>query len=718
MANNKTFIIQIDGIDKAYEDLGKLSERLSTIDKQIGNSKTSTLISEAFGQASQVVSDFSKNIDNLAAAVNGLQPLITAVGTLQRLNTEAISTIQANIEKQVEKTGKAAKKEVQIEKSKIEDIKTITIESMIEKGKVLKELEKQRLKDVEKFRENLKEPEFLKARLADLEAYKKRTEELENLSKKFGDEIKYTEESKKLYANYYVLQENLYRDDAEKLKKTLAEKEAYQKAYIQSNKNIQGELDTALKVIPKDKAKELIKELKNLSDLKEEANLHDLVIQKENIKQEEKLQTERNTRISDLETAAIERNTEAGRTFNFIKLKETKENYEHIKNLRLENTKAAKDETKRVGEAYDEMAKAFEKGSTGEAVILEEKKKKLSVINAQIIKDQQAVNDSTKTITAATQLYYDELAKKITDFHTKWTEVYGAMGGVVKGFLDLQITGLKEDQEETVKVIAEKTKAYEEHTGKVKSLEEEAKTATGGRAIVVQEQLAREMEAQAELLKQKKEAETEKEEIDKQIARKKKQQAKIDKVQEIAKATANQAAAIIKAWGMGPILGPIMAGITALATGIQIVKMKQEWDKLEDGGLLRGKRHSQGGMRIEGSNIEVEGDEFVVNRVSTRKNLGLIEYINTQRKELSPADLTTFFARNGQASTVQQHTIKHMYEQGGQLTNLEVIDSATAPDNNKILEAISRINFQPVVSVVDIANTQSSIAQVKDIAGA
>ena len=39
----------------------------------------------------------------------------------------------------------------------------------------------------------------------------------------------------------------------------------------------------------------------------------------------------------------------------------------------------------------------------------------------------------------------------------------------------LQITGLKEDQEETVKVIAEKTKAYEEHTGKVKSLEEEAK---------------------------------------------------------------------------------------------------------------------------------------------------------------------------------------------------------------------------------------------------
>lgn len=549
---------------------------------------------------------------------------------------------------------------------------------------------------------------------------KKQIDEIENLANtKYSSDIKYSEKSKTIYENYYAILEKLYINDSEKLQQTLSDKKKYLEAYTKQNEDLKKKVKESYKVTENDATEaNLIKELKHLSDIKKDSNLSDIVVQKQFIKEEEKLQTERNTRISDLETAAIERNTEAGRTFNFIKLKETKENYEHIKNLRLENIKAAKDEAKRVADAYDEMAKGFEKGSTGEAVILEEKKNKLAGINAQIIKDQQAVNDSTKTITAATQTYYDELAKKITDFHTKWTEVYGAMGGVVKGFLDLQITGLKEDQEETAKVIAEKTKAYEEHTEKVKSLEEEAKTATGGRAIVVQEQLAREMEVQEELLKQKKEAETEKEEIDKQIARKKKQQAKIDKVQEIAKATANQAAAIIKAWGMGPILGPIMAGITALATGIQIVKMKQEWDKLEDGGLLRGKRHSQGGMRIEGSNIEVEGDEFVVNRVSTRKNLGLIEYINTQRRELSPADLTTFFARNGQGSTVQQHTIKHMYEQGGQLTNLEVIDSTTAPDNNKILEAISRINFQPVVSVVDIANTQSSIAQVKDIAGA
>ena len=547
---------------------------------------------------------------------------------------------------------------------------------------------------------------------------KKQLKEIEDLAEtKYSKELKYTDQSKTIYENYYAILEKLYSNDANKLQQTLSEKEKYLKEYEAQNESIQKKIKESYKIASNDSATNLIKELKQLSDIKKDANLSDIVAQKLFIKEEETLQTERNKRITDLETAAIERNAKAGWKFNFIQRKETEENYEYIKKLRLENIKAAEDEAKKVADAYDAMAKAFEKGSKGEAVIQEEKQKKLFDINAQIIKDQQAVNDSSKTKAAATQTYYDELAKKVTDFQSEWSEKYSVLGNTMSSFLGVQITSLNDDLEATKKVIAEKTKAYEEHTGKVKSLEEEAKTATGGRAIVVQEQLSREMEVQAELLKQKKEAEKEKEEIDKQIARKKKQQAKIEKVQEIAKATANQAAAVIKAWGMGPIIGPIMAAITVAATAVQIAKMHQEWEKLEDGGLLKGKRHSQGGMRIEGSNIEVEGDEFVVNRVSTRKNLGLIEYINEQRRELSPADLGSYFAHNGKSDMVQPYTIKHMYEEGGQLTNLEVIDSATAPDSNKILEAISQINFRPVVSVVDIATTQNNIVQIKDIVG-
>lgn len=85
----------------------------------------------------------------------------------------------------------------------------------------------------------------------------------------------------------------------------------------------------------------------------------------------------------------------------------------------------------------------------------------------------------------------------------------------------------------------------------------------------------------------------------------------------------NTALAVTKALAAGPIIGQILAGIAAAAGAIQTGIIARQLSKLEDGGLLRGKPHSQGGMRIEGSNIEVEGDEFVVNRVSTRKNLGL-----------------------------------------------------------------------------------------------
>jgi hypothetical protein len=83
-----------------------------------------------------------------------------------------------------------------------------------------------------------------------------------------------------------------------------------------------------------------------------------------------------------------------------------------------------------------------------------------------------------------------------------------------------------------------------------------------------------------------------------------------------------------------------------------------------DGGLLKGKRHSQGGMRIEGTNMEVEGGEYVVNRISTDKNLGLVKYINEQCRELKPNDLNAFFSRSSQGL---QPFFKRMLADGGQL---------------------------------------------------
>lgn len=54
----------------------------------------------------------------------------------------------------------------------------------------------------------------------------------------------------------------------------------------------------------------------------------------------------------------------------------------------------------------------------------------------------------------------------------------------------------------------------------------------------------------------------------------------------------------------------------------------EPYSKKARGGLLNGPSHAQGGMPILGSNIEVEGGEYVVNKHATREHLGLLNAIN------------------------------------------------------------------------------------------
>lgn len=758
MSNSKTFTIQINGIDKAYEDIGKLSDKLETLDKQISNSKMSTLISAAFGDASQIIKSFGDSAEKLAATVEGLKPLIETTQALQKVQEEA------------------AKKNEKEEKEKAERLARAKIEASKKlSATTIDDLAKQSRKSIE---------------IKTIELETKRKRELEEQAKKYGDEIKYTRNAKKIYTEYYDSLAKIYKDDEDKLQQTLKEKAAYEKAYadtqIKLSATIQKQIEAqnrvgaakkeegnkdanakkaeeAKKEAPaaaadkkkdankqaeankgktdkaqadKEKAdkdagakkeeaakkeqeankqtvfssEEVLKEIKHLSDLKKDVHAAELVELKQKIKGEEKLMTERKSRIEELSKIVVVKNTD-GMFMGYNDLKETKKNLDKLKEIREENIESLKNEKREIEKHYDGLAQNFEKDTAGWIAIQEEKQKKMFEIDSQIISNRQEVNKSNAT-------FGDKIIENINKAHEEFTKYYSMVGGLAKDFLALQLADLEEKSAAEAKAIEEKTKAHEAHKKKVEELEKESETATGGRAIVIQEQLAREMEARDELLKQKKEHETEKAEIDKQIERKKKQQAKIEKVQEIAKATAAQAAAIVKAWGMGPIIGPIMAAITVAATAVQIAKMKREWDKLEDGGLIRGKRHSQGGMRIEGTNIEVEGDEYVVNRTSTRKNLGLLEYINRQRRSLSHADLDTYFSRTGQGQGTHGTSMKKMYEEGGQLTNLELMGNDNVSTDDKILDAIARINFRPVVSVVDIADAQNNITEIKDIVGA
>lgn len=192
---------------------------------------------------------------------------------------------------------------------------------------------------------------------------------------------------------------------------------------------------------------------------------------------------------------------------------------------------------------------------------------------------------------------------------------------------------------------------------------------------------------------------------------KEKAEAKIQAVRDIAVATKDIAKGVATAWGKGPILGPPLAALVALNGAMQLKMMTAQLAKFQDGGLLHGKRHSQGGMRIEGTNMEVEGGEFVVNRVSTDKNLGLVKYINEQRRELKPKDLDAFFARSSQGL---EPSFKRMFAQGGQLPTIE---PATNVDNDSLIKAIQAIKIEPKVAVTDIHRAQDNMVSVSGWSG-
>ena len=300
------------------------------------------------------------------------------------------------------------------------------------------------------------------------------------------------------------------------------------------------------------------------------------------------------------------------------------------------------------------------------------------------------------------QLQWERYGTQLQTFAANYTTLMGVSAEIYKA-----------EAAEVGKSIAAIDEQLKASTEKRKALDEESKTATGGRIIVIEELKAREIAASQELTAQKKEEETEKARLEKEAEKRTKRAQRLNLAMSIPKTIADVAKGIASALSLG-LVGIPIAAIIAAQGAIQIATVKKQYDKInmESGGLLIGKHHTQGGMRIEGSNIEVEGDEFVVNRISTRKNLGLVDYINRERRELTAEDLTGYFSRS-RGQNFPRIESKRIYESGGQLTNLEVVDSVTAPEINKILDAISNIDFRPVVSVTDIADAQRTMVSVE-----
>jgi hypothetical protein len=309
------------------------------------------------------------------------------------------------------------------------------------------------------------------------------------------------------------------------------------------------------------------------------------------------------------------------------------------------------------------------------------------------------------------------VANSIKGALTQTVDYFGATFGAISSVYKAEIAGIDEQLTHAKNKNAEIVQEIDSQAKKIAALEAEKDNVSKSNNQSALDDLNNKIKTERDLYQQslatKNEIEAKERDLQAKKAKKQAEQEKIEKLnrkatllKNIGEGIFNVAQGVTKALSYGPILGPILATIVAAAGAVQVGIMTKQLAKFADGGLLNGKRHSQGGMRIEGTNIEVEGGEYVINRESTSKNLGLVRYINSQRKELTPTDVTGFFAKASQGFELP---FQREFAAGGLMPPIEPTSSI---DNEALIHAIKNIRIESKVAVTDIIRAQEEAVQV------
>lgn len=259
-----------------------------------------------------------------------------------------------------------------------------------------------------------------------------------------------------------------------------------------------------------------------------------------------------------------------------------------------------------------------------------------------------------------------------------------------------------------------------EHADALSAIEDELSTARGDRRQQLIDQLNAEMAAQRASLAQQKKIEAQRKREEEKQKRLEHEQAVAKKRMQEAQAYINMAMSIsmaaVNSWPIPAI--PMMA--LAAATGAaQIAAIKSQnipsygkGGRL-DGGVIKGKSHKEGGVPVLGGRAEVEGLEFITNKVTTTKNTELLYYINSKKKKLDLEDMIEFYT-SGKSIKKSIHAVKSKFADGGQVPILRTdIDI-----NDRLLNAFEDYSNRPtVVSVVDILDRTQAVREVQTLAG-
>lgn len=348
-------------------------------------------------------------------------------------------------------------------------------------------------------------------------------------------------------------------------------------------------------------------------------------------------------------------------------------------------------------------------------------KKELDGLSAEITEKYNNVSNQLKNL-------FSTVAQSVMQATQQYVQAFGSIWSSISSLMEMSLDNeqrrLEKEQElleEEYDMLEEQYQKQEElekkHTDRVNSIEDELKTARGDRREHLIDQLAQEKNAQIKALENERAIEKEKEQNQKKQQQLEKQQEALEKKRweqnkknQIVQATINTFTAVTNALAVQPFFLGLALSAVALALGMAQVAKIQSQKYYAKGGLLEGKPHSQGGIKVGNTGIEVEGGEFVTNKITTRQNLPLLEYINSKKKPLTREDIINYY--DGKERPFITKSITNKFAQGGELPVMQDIDVRDLVNYQQPQD-----NAQYVVSVVDIINAADNVRSIQTLAG-
>ena len=440
-------------------------------------------------------------------------------------------------------------------------------------------------------------------------------------------------------------------------------------------------------------------------------------------------------RIKEVDVEPIAKDNIWGKLFGAVDEKETLEKYERIKKMwsraydEIQNTLQKSEHNWEiyvgyVATVYGEDSIQYKKAVQEKMDALEKLRKKAievgkvasapTSMNGDLNADGTPDTPSGNTTTRGGSMQqglgkFNEFFSKIND-----TLLAPAMDTFTM-FMDFAIEQTAQRLEQVQELHDKALDKVNESADKIKDLNESLRDSGDDNMEATKQQLADEQLLYAQRLAEERKLADEETALKNKQAQQEATARKMELRFQMMMAIANTAQGASKAlatWGWP--LGAIFAGIMTALGAVQVALIAKQIGaikpvKYADGGIINGKPHSQGGVRVGNTNIEVEGGEMVISKKNTQRYKDVLYKINSNDPSV----------RYLQGSTRQYADTKiRKYANGGEL-NFDMADESlrTQQDTSKLMAAIGSINMNPIVTVKDIWKAEDRLVKVRALSG-